>query len=105
VVQKGEQIVYAYSSATLTLTRQEIGIDAAAVAIATGISSFSLTFLDAAGNTVALPTTTGATGSDLNIRSVVMRLVAQPADQPKIFQAGRVQAAMTDTFRIRNRSN
>lgn len=100
-VQRGEQTMYAYDSASRTFTRREVGIDAAGVAIATGIASLTLTFQNAAGATVALPTTAATA---LMIRTVVVTVVGQPANQPTTFQTGRVQVAMTDTVRVRNRA-
>jgi len=64
------------------------------VVIASGISSLTFTYLDAAGAT----TTTAA-----NIRAIVVNVVGQPLNQPSTFQAGRVQVAMTDSIRLRNR--
>ena len=89
---RGEQVTYAFSAGTLT--RREIGLDASPVVIASGISSLTFTYLDAAGAT----TTTAA-----NIRAIVVNVVGQPQNQPTTFQAGRVQVAMTDSIRLRNR--
>jgi prepilin-type N-terminal cleavage/methylation domain-containing protein len=89
---RGEQVTYTFSSGSLT--RREIGIDASPVVIASGISSLTFTYLDAAGAT----TTTAA-----NIRAIVVNVVGQPLNQPSTFQAGRVQVAMTDSIRLRNR--
>jgi prepilin-type N-terminal cleavage/methylation domain-containing protein len=89
---RGEQVTYTFSSGSLT--RREIGIDAAPVVIASGISSLAFTYLDAAGAT----TTTAA-----DIRAIVVNVVGQPLNQPSTFQAGRVQVAMTDSIRLRNR--
>jgi len=89
---RGEQVTYAFSAGTLT--RREIGLDAAPVVIASGISSLTFTYLDING----APTTTAA-----NIRAIVVNVVGQPQNQPTTFQAGRVQVAMTDSIRLRNR--
>ena len=91
---RGEQVIYAFNSGTGKLTRREIGLDAQPVDIASGISSLTFTYLDASGAT----TTTAA-----NIRAVVVNVVGQPQNQPTTFQAGRVQVAMTDSIRLRNR--
>ena len=48
---RGEQIVYAYSSGTLT--RQEAGVDASAVTLATGINDLTFTYQDGTGATTA----------------------------------------------------
>ena len=89
---RGEQVTYAFSAGTLT--RREIGIDATPVVIASGISSLTFTYLDING----APTTTAA-----DIRAIVVNVVGQPQNQPTTFQAGRVQVAMTDSIRLRNR--
>jgi prepilin-type N-terminal cleavage/methylation domain-containing protein len=89
---RGEQVTYAFSSGNLT--RREIGIDGTPVVIASGISSLTFTYLDINGAT----TTTAA-----NIRAIVVNVVGQPQNQPSTFQAGRVQVAMTDSIRLRNR--
>jgi prepilin-type N-terminal cleavage/methylation domain-containing protein len=89
---RGEQVTYTFSSGNLR--RQEIGIDAQPVVIASGISSLTFTYLDSSGATTATPA---------NIRAVVVNVVGQPQNQPTTFQAGRVQVAMTDSIRLRNR--
>jgi prepilin-type N-terminal cleavage/methylation domain-containing protein len=91
---RGEQVIYAFSSSTGNLTRREIGIDAQPQVIASGISSLTFTYLDVNGATTATPA---------NIRAVVVNVVGQPQNQPTTFQAGRVQVAMTDSIRLRNR--
>jgi len=88
----GEQIVYAFSSGTLT--RQEVGVDASAVTLATGINSLTLTYQDSTGAT---------TGTAANIRTIVVALTAQPQNQPAATQQGRVLVTMTDSVRVRNR--
>lgn len=100
-IQRGEQITYAYNSVTRIITRQETGIDAAPVTLATGVSALTLTYLTATGTTVALPTTAATA---LTIRQVIVSFVGQPANQPTTFQTGRVQVTMTDTVRLRNRA-
>jgi prepilin-type N-terminal cleavage/methylation domain-containing protein len=92
---RGEQVIYAFNPGTGSLTRREIGIDAQPVVIASGISSLTFTYLDING----APTTTAA-----NIRAIVVNVVGQPQNQPTTFQAGRVQVAMTDSIRLRNRT-
>jgi prepilin-type N-terminal cleavage/methylation domain-containing protein len=89
---RGEQVTYTFSSGNLT--RREIGIDATPVVIASGISSLTFTYLDTAG---------AATTTAANIRAIVVNVVGQPQNQPTTFQAGRVQVAMTDSIRLRNR--
>ena len=89
---RGEQVTYTFSSGTLT--RREIGIDAAPVVIASGISSLTFTYLDNAG---------AVTSTAANIRAIAVNVVGQPQNQPSTFQAGRVQVAMTDSIRLRNR--
>jgi prepilin-type N-terminal cleavage/methylation domain-containing protein len=90
---RGEQVIYAYAGGNLT--RREIGIDATPVVIASGISSLTFSYLDING---------AATATAANIRAVVVNVVGQPQNQPTTFQAGRVQVAMTDSIRIRNRT-
>jgi len=89
---RGEQIIYAFSSGNLT--RREIGIDAAPVVIASGITSLAFSYQDINGAT---------TSTAANIRSVVVRVVGTPQYQPTTFTTGRVQVAMTDSIRLRNR--
>jgi prepilin-type N-terminal cleavage/methylation domain-containing protein len=98
-VTRGEQVTYSYSSGTGTLTRQEMGVDGTAVAVVTNLSSFSFTYLDADG-VAFVPTTTTQT----NIRTVVVNAVGQPQVQPTATSAGKVYVAMTDSVRIRNRT-
>jgi prepilin-type N-terminal cleavage/methylation domain-containing protein len=96
-VTRGEQIIYSYSSGTLT--RREIGIDNTAVTVASNLASLSFTYLDASGT--AFTPTTGTQG---NIRTVVVNVVGQPQVQATAAPAGRVQVAMTDSVRLRNRA-
>ena len=90
---RGEQIIYAFTGGNLT--RREIGIDATPVVIASGIQSLSFSYLDINGAT---------TSTAANIRAVVVNVVGQPQNQPSTFTTGRVQVAMTDSIRIRNRT-
>jgi prepilin-type N-terminal cleavage/methylation domain-containing protein len=91
---RGEQVTYTFNSGSGTLTRREIGVDAAPVIIASGISSLTFTYLDTAG---------AVTSTAANIRAIAVNVVGQPQNQPTTFQAGRVQVAMTDSIRLRNR--
>ena len=88
----GEQIVYAFSSGALT--RQEVGVDASAVTLATGINSLTFTYQDSTGATTA---------TAANIRTIVVTLTTQPQNQPAATQQGRVLVTMTDSVRLRNR--
>jgi prepilin-type N-terminal cleavage/methylation domain-containing protein len=92
-VQRGEQIIYAYNAGTGTLTRREIGIDAAAVPLAAGINGMTFTYLDANGAVTAV---------SASIRAVVVTVTGQPAVAPAAHQAGKVRVTMTDTVRLRN---
>jgi type IV pilus assembly protein PilW len=92
-VIRGEQIVYAYSSGTLT--RREMGVDASPVTVVSNLSSLSFTYLDADGAT---------TSTAADIRTIVVNAVGQPQVQPTAYTAGRVQVAMTDSVRLRNRA-
>jgi prepilin-type N-terminal cleavage/methylation domain-containing protein len=94
---RGEQIVYAFNAGTLT--RQEVGVDAAPVTLASNLASLSFTYMNAAGTTLASPVAQPGT-----IRTIVVNAVGQPQNQPSTFQAGRVSVAMTDTVRLRNRT-
>jgi prepilin-type N-terminal cleavage/methylation domain-containing protein len=97
--QRGEQIIYAFSAGTLT--RQEIGIDAAPVALAGNLAALTFTFLDRNGTVLTTPV---PAAQEANIRTIVINAVGQPQVQPSTFQAGRVQVAMTDAVRLRNRA-
>jgi type IV pilus assembly protein PilW len=92
-VTRGEQIIYAYSSGTLT--RREMGVDASPVTVVSNLSSLSFTYLDADGAT---------TSTAADIRTIVVNVVGQPQVQPTAYTAGRVQVAMTDSVRLRNRA-
>jgi prepilin-type N-terminal cleavage/methylation domain-containing protein len=99
VTQRGEQITYAFTAATGTLTRQETG-EAQPVILASNLASLTFTYLDAAGTTLTPPLTTA---QEASVRTIVVNAVGQPQNQPSTFQAGRVSVAMTDTVRLRNR--
>jgi len=92
-VTRGEQIVYAFAGGTLT--RREMGVDGAGVPVITNLASLTLTYLDADGN---------VTATAANVRTVVVSAVGQPEVQPASFVGGRVQVAMTDSVRLRNRA-
>jgi type IV pilus assembly protein PilW len=96
-VTRGEQVIYSYSSGTLT--RREMGVDGTPVTIASNLSSLSFTYLDA-DDVAFTPTTT----TQANIRTIVVNAVGQPQDQPTAASAGRVYVAMTDSVRLRNRA-
>ena len=97
--QRGEQSIYAFSAGTLT--RREIGIDAAPVVLASNLAALTFTYLDRNGTVLTTPVPAVQEG---NIRTIVIKAVGQPQVQPSTFQAGRVQVAMTDTVRLRNRA-
>jgi type II secretory pathway component PulJ len=97
--QRGERIVYAFAGGTLT--RREMGVDAAGVPLAGNLAALTFTYMDAAGNVIASPV---PAAQEANIRTIVVNAVGQPQNQPTIFQAGRVSVAMTDTVRLRNRT-
>jgi len=97
--QRGERSIYAFSGGTLT--RQEIGIDAAPVVLASNLAALTFTYLDRDGTVLTAPVPAVQEG---NIRTLVIKAVGQPQVQPSTFQAGRVQVAMTDTVRLRNRA-
>jgi prepilin-type N-terminal cleavage/methylation domain-containing protein len=82
---RGEQVVYALAGQNLT--RQEIGVDAAAVTLASGVTSLAFTYLDA-NNAV--------TASRDLIRSVRISVTAQVGTDGS-------SASMTDQIRLRNR--
>ena len=91
--QRGERIIYTVTGGTLT--RQEIGVDASAVTLVTGINSLTFTFQDSAG--------TAATGT--TIRQVLISMTAQPSVQAQGTMQGKVLVTMGDTVRLRNRGN
>lgn len=99
--QRGERIIYAYTSATGTLTRQEVGVDAAAVTVATGISSLTFSYLDSGDPVTNTPPAT--TNDPARARTVVIALTTQPAAQGASTSTGKVEVAMADSVRLRNR--
>jgi prepilin-type N-terminal cleavage/methylation domain-containing protein len=96
-VIRGEQIVYSFNAGTLQ--RREMGVEAAATPVVTNLAALTFTYLD--GDGVAFVPTV-ATQAD--IRTVVVSAVGQPLVQPTATSAGRVQVAMTDSVRLRNRA-
>jgi len=84
---RGEQIVYTYTAGTGELTRQEIGVDGAAVVIAAGIINLAFTYLDQ-DNNVAI--------AAANIRTVTITITTQQS-------AGQPQVTMVNRVRLRNR--
>lgn len=82
---RGEQIVYTFAAGQLR--RQEIGIDAGAVVVASGITSLAYTYLDQ-DNVV--------TATAANIRTVTITLTTQQS-------AGQPQVTMVHRVRLRNR--
>ena len=94
--QRGERIIYAYNSGAGTLTRQEIGVDATALTVASGINSLTFSYLDSGGATTTTPA---------NARTVVITLTTQPALQGASTSTGKVLVTMTDSVRLRNRAN
>lgn len=92
-VARGEQIIYTVVGGELR--RQETGVDAAAVVVVSNLGSITFTYLDADGVVTATPA---------NIRTVTVNAVGQPLVQPTAYTAGRVQVAMTDSVRLRNRA-
>jgi prepilin-type N-terminal cleavage/methylation domain-containing protein len=96
--QRGERVTYAFASGTLT--RQETGVDASPVTLATNVASITFSYLDASGTVLATPV---SVANEPNIRSIVITMVGQPQVQAASFQGGRVYVPMTDTIRLRNR--
>ena len=92
-VTRGEQIIYAFSGGSLT--RREVGLEGTATPVVTNLASLTFTYLDEAGNA-----TTNATAA----RTIVINAVGQPEVQAASFGGGRVQVAMTDSVRLRNRA-
>lgn len=84
---RGEQIVYTFNAGTGQLTRQEIGVDGAAVVVAAGITNLAFTYLDQS-NTVA--------AAAANIRTVTITITTQQS-------AGQPQVTMVNRVRLRNR--
>lgn len=91
-VNRGEQIIYSVSGGNFR--RQETGIDGAPVVVVSNLASITFTYLDADGVVTATPA---------NIRTITVSAVGQPLVQPTAYTAGRVQVAMTDSVRLRNR--
>jgi prepilin-type N-terminal cleavage/methylation domain-containing protein len=89
---RGEQVLYALVGTDLT--RREIGVDAAALTLASGISSLAFTYQDSAGVVTVTPA---------NIRTIVIAATTRPQFQPAASNQGRVQVTMTDSARLRNR--
>jgi len=84
---RGEQIVYTFTLATGQLTRQEIGVDGAAVVIAAGITNLAFTYLDQDKN---------VTAAAANIRTVTITITTQQS-------AGQPSVTMVNRVRLRNR--
>ena len=89
---RGEQIIYSFAGSAIT--RQETGVDASALTLATGINALTFTYQDSAGVTTVTPD---------NIRTVVVTLTTQPQLQPAATLQGRVLVTMTNSLRMRNR--
>ncbi len=71
--QRGEQVIYAFSAGTLT--RREVGLDAAPVILASNLASLTLTYLDRNGTVLTTPV---PAAQEANIRTVVVNAVGQP---------------------------
>ncbi len=82
---RGEKVTYAFSSGQLT--RQEQGVDASPVVIASGISSLTFSYFAADGTT---------TTSSSAVRQVAVTVSAQTANQG-------TYVTMLDRIRLRNR--
>jgi prepilin-type N-terminal cleavage/methylation domain-containing protein len=82
---RGERVTYSFSSGALT--RQEIGVDASALTIASGISSLSFTYMAEDGTVTAVPA---------NIRIIGVTVTAQAASHG-------AYVTMSDRIRLRNR--
>ena len=82
---RGERVIYSYSSGTVT--RQEVGVDASPVTIASGINALSFSYFAADGT---------ATTAPASIRTVGVTVTAQTASQG-------AYVTMTDRIRLRNR--
>jgi prepilin-type N-terminal cleavage/methylation domain-containing protein len=92
-VNRGERITYSVVGGDLR--RQETGIDGSPVVVVSNLASITFTYLDADGAVTATPA---------DIRTIVISAVGQPLVQPTAYAAGRVQVAMTDSVRLRNRT-
>jgi prepilin-type N-terminal cleavage/methylation domain-containing protein len=84
-VNRGEQVIYSFAAGQLL--RQEMGVDNAPVALASGITSLAFAYLDQ-NNAV--------TGVSANIRTVTITLTTQQS-------AGQPQVTMAHRVRLRNR--
>ncbi|MEX2223778.1 MAG: prepilin-type N-terminal cleavage/methylation domain-containing protein [Candidatus Rokuibacteriota bacterium] len=82
---RGERVTYSFSGGNLT--RQEVGVDASAQIIASGISGLSFSYFAEDGTTTATPA---------NIRTVAISVTAQTASKG-------AYVTMTDRIRLRNR--
>ncbi len=82
---RGERITYSFSSGNLT--RQEIGVDATPVVIASGITGLTFSYFADDGTTTA---------TTANIRTVGITVTAQTANKG-------AYVTMTDRVRLRNR--
>jgi prepilin-type N-terminal cleavage/methylation domain-containing protein len=82
---RGEQVIYSFAGGQLS--RREMGIDAAPVVLASGITNLAFTYLDQ-GNAV--------TGTAGNIRTVTITMTAQQS-------TGQPQVTMVHRVRLRNR--
>jgi prepilin-type N-terminal cleavage/methylation domain-containing protein len=82
---RGEQVIYSFAGGQLS--RREMGIDAAPVVLASGITSFAFTFLDQ-GNAV--------TSTAADIRTVTITMTTQQS-------TGQPQVTMVHSVRLRNR--
>jgi len=95
-VNHGEQITYAFSGSSLT--RQETGVDSAAVTVTTAINSATIQYLDADDVAVANPS--GANAS--LIRTVVLDITTN-SDTSSSGTVNRVAVSSQNRVRIRNR--
>jgi hypothetical protein len=82
---RGERVAYAFSSGALT--RQEMGVDASPVTIASGITSLTFTYFDENGASTAVAA---------DVRTIGVTLTAQSANQG-------AYVTMSDRIRLRNR--
>jgi prepilin-type N-terminal cleavage/methylation domain-containing protein len=82
---RGEKVTYAFSSGQLT--RQEFGVDATPVAIASGIRNFGFSYFAEDGTTTA---------SNSAVRTVAVTVTAQTA-------TNGANVTMLDRIRLRNR--
>lgn len=82
---RGEQVIYSFSGGNLT--RREVGIDASALVVASGISNMTFTYTKEDG--------TAATAA-ADVRTVAVSVTAQTANNGAI-------VTMIDRIRLRNR--